>query len=268
MASGPEPLEPIVILPEAQPRAAPDPFGRFRAELELNTPWYLAALRAVGEWTTASEVFRRRRLHYLVGGEALDLLLVFERLAAEVPDGVDRAELRKLLFTGEPPMFVSVAEFAVALGPIKYKAYLNHFYGITVEEALLHVAELELAKAHALDASALQEPYARIYHAPLEELTAAFGRYRGRRVGPKLTWTESKQFTYWLFRYRLRTQLPARMASDTKKALDLLRALRGVDPDGSPDPLRPDATDEVPQETAVPDAVIDIESGGGGLASR
>jgi hypothetical protein len=208
-----------------------------------------------------TEVFRRRRLHYLIGGEALDLLQVVERLGAEHPDGVDRAELRAFLFTGEPPVFVPVAEFAVSLGPIRYKAYLNYFYGITVEEALLHVAELELAKAHALDTSALQDPHVRIYDARLEELTDAFGQHRGRRVGERLTWTEFKQFTYWLFRYRLRTQLPARMASDTKKALDHLRALRGVGPEGSPDPLRPDATDDMPQDETADAPFVEVGSG-------
>ncbi len=253
------PLDFTVIPPAAPPRADNESFARFRAELDLGAHWYVAALRAVSVWSLASEIVQRRRVHYLVGGDALDLLRVIERLLAVCPDRVERTERRRLLFSGEPPLRVPEIEFAAALGPLKYKAYLNYFFGVTVEEALLHVAERELEKAHRLDGTRTRDAYTRVYHSGLAELLSAFAEQRGRQVGRRLLWPEAKEFTYWLFRYRLRTQVPARMASDTRKALDYLRSLRGVGPESSPDPLRPDALDAAvsPGAASAP-AVIDL----------
>ena len=38
--------------------------------------------------------------------------------------------------------------------------------------------------------------------------------------------TELKEFTYWLFKRRVRSSEPARVASDTRKGLARLRLLR------------------------------------------
>ncbi len=260
MSSTGEPLDSVVIPADATPVAAADPFEVFASELGCGAEWYLAALRAAREWRTESETLRGRRVSYLVGGEALDLLLVIERLAAEQRSRIDRHELRGLIFGGEPPMFVPEATFATALGPVRYKAYLNFFYGVTVEEALLSAAELEVSKSHALDALGSRDPYERIYAASRDELLVAFGEQRGSPVRERLAWPDAKEFTYWLFRYRLRTQPPPRMASDTKKALDLLRELRGLAPGASPDPLRPDASDGFTEPEALGSPfVVDVE---------
>ncbi len=262
-------LEPIIVSPDAPPRGPPDPFATFKRALDDGVPWFLAALRAASDWTMSDEVFRRRRLHYLIGGEALDLVLVIERLVAAEPGRVDRAELRHLQFAGEPPAGVPEPAFAAALGQLRYKAYLNHFYGITVEEALLHLAELEAAKAGRLDAQSGRDPLLRIYGGSLGELLAAFGQERGSSVGPRFAWHDSKEFTYWLFRYRLRSHVPARVASDTKRALGHLRALRGVGSEDSPDPLRPGARDGLDDAGHPPGpGVIDIGSASAAPAAR
>ncbi|MBM4435945.1 MAG: hypothetical protein FJ029_01655 [Actinobacteria bacterium] len=250
-----------LVLPARGPLDAPrDPGARFRAELDLGAHWYRAALRATREWSCPAEVFRRRRLHYVIGGEAFDLLLAIERLAAEAPPGaVSASELHRLLVQGLPPLQIPVAEFAVALGTVTYKAYLNYFYGVTVEEALLHAVELETDKAHALDAAVTDAAYVRVYDAELAALLTEFTAARGRSTLVRLNWNDAKEFTYWLFRRRLRAQPPARIASDTKKALDHLRRLRGLGAADSPDPLRPDAPDGDPRMTPPPTvAVIDL----------
>jgi len=123
------------------PLHARGPFERYRAELALGTHWYLAALRAAALWTLRAEIVRQRRLVYLIDGQALDLLLVIERLVT-AGGGAKRDELDRLLFAGEPPIQLTEAEFRNALGPESYSAYLTYFYGVTVEEALT----LELAQ--------------------------------------------------------------------------------------------------------------------------
>ncbi|MBM3848026.1 MAG: hypothetical protein FJ405_17285 [Verrucomicrobia bacterium] len=44
----------------------------------------------------------------------------------------------------------------------------------------------------------------------------------------KVALRESKEFTYWLFKYRVKKADPARLASDTKRGLDQLQKMRGA----------------------------------------
>ena len=158
----------------------------------------------------------------------------------------------------QPPIALSEAEFRDALGPASYTAYLNSFYGITVEEALHCAVELEAAKSHALDASAGLGLYERIYGRSLPELLAAHAAGARRRSAPRrLAWPTYKSFTYWLFRWRVRTCVAPRVASDTRKALNYLRQMRGPG-GGSPDPLRPDMGTTV-ETSAAPAGVVDLQ---------
>ena len=65
----------------------------------------------------------------------------------------------------------------------------------------------------------LDEAYQRIYGATRATLLGRFRREKGYPRRKSITLTELKEFTYWLFRYRLRQCDKARVASDTKKGL-------------------------------------------------
>ena len=228
-----------------------DPLRRFDAELDAGSHWYLAALRACGQWRLATETHQGRRLDYLVASEALDLLLLIDRIASTRRDAVPRIERDELRFHGHPPVYVPGDAFAGALGEARFNAYLNFFYGVDVEEAVVHAVELEVGKAHPLD-RASADVYPLVYGRTLEELLATYRTARRLSDDGEFRWADWKAFTYWRFRLRLRTQVPARMASDTRKGIALLQRLRGVGADQSPDPLRPGVA---PQDT--PDATAD-----------
>ncbi len=226
------------LTPDAE--VVDESFQRFDREVSLGTDWYRAALRAAGAWQLATETYRGRQHMYLIGGEALDLLLVIDRLVSERLAQVPRAERNTLRFSGCPPSFVSADEFAQLLGPVRFKAYLNHFYGVAVEEAVIHAVEIESTKAHPLDREKI-DAYRNIYGASFDELLERFRVERNSAESGRLRWDTFKEFTYWCFQLRIRTQVPARMASDTRKGITLLQRLRNVSADESPDPLRPDA---------------------------
>lgn len=168
-----------------------------------------------------------------------------------------RAERDELRFYGRPPIYVPGHEFAAALGEARYKAYLNHFYGIDVEEAVVHAIELEAGKAHWLD-RASSDVYPLIYGHTLQELLASFFAERGRKDDAPVRWADWKDFTYWCFRLRLRTQVPARIASDTRKGIALLQRLRGVGVDESPDPLRPGTAPQDIPGTSADVPIVDL----------
>ncbi len=204
----------------------------FRGALANGTPWPEALLAAVGEWTAPSEIVDGVRLDYLIEGEAFDWLLLAERLLREAPAGcIPIEEAEELLFTGMLPDGITEARFKSFLGPEKYRAHLNHFYGVVVEEALWHAVEREVEKERSV--RGLQHPFGvqnliaeRLYRAGLVPLLRQFQREhrRGRRV--RLTLAESRAFTYWLFKRRVANSDQARIASDTRKGLRMLNELR------------------------------------------
>lgn len=212
------------------PPAETDALEHFRRAIEAGQHWYLALLETIGRWRTAEEVYRGRRYRYLVGNEAFDWLLLAERLCQSVDGLIPEQEGLDLLFFGKPPLELSPQEFRERIGPSKYRAYLNFLYGVTVEEALQLAMEEELEKEQGIRVYRGAHPgadlYQRIYGASRDELWQAFWKERGGSPKGEVAWPEYQEFTYWLFKYRLQHCHKARVASDTKKALDLLRRLR------------------------------------------
>ena len=205
---------------------------RLRASVRRGTPWHEALLTAVGEWPAPREVVDGVELCYLIEGEAFDWLLLAERLLRELPDGrAPRCDVERLLFEGTLPAGTSDGAFRSALGPDKYRAHLNYFYGVVVEDALWHAVEREIEKERGV--RGLRHPFGvqdlvaeRLYRADLGTLLRQFQRERGRGRRVRLTLAECRAFTYWLFKRRLRLSDQARAASDTRKGLKMLEEVQ------------------------------------------
>jgi len=190
--------------------------------------WYIALLKAIGLWGSVKEAHNGRTYHYLIAGEAFDWLLLAERLC-EVVDGLlPDDEKDALLLYGKPPLSLSPEQVRKLIGRSKYNQYLNYFYGITVEEALILVVQEEVHKergtlGHSNEHDTADEAYRRIYGATKAVLLKRFRREKGYPQVRSITLAELKEFTYWLFKYRLKQCDKARVASDTKKALEQLK---------------------------------------------
>ncbi len=204
--------------------------------------WYIALLEAIGLWKTAEETHNGRTYRYLIADEAFDWLLLAERLCQTVDGLLPDDEKTALLFYGKPPLDLTIEKFKELIGS-KYHQYLNYFYGITTEEALIGAIRDEIRKerqilvlnqGHDYD----NEVYQRIYGATKAVLLKHFRREKGYPRLKSISLTELKEFTYWLFKYRLDHCDKARVASDTKKALARLKN------NGFPgNPVRPLADD-------------------------
>ncbi len=190
--------------------------------------WYIALLEAIGLWHAAEEVHEDLIYRYLIDGEAFDCLLLSERLCEAVDGLLPDDEKTALLFYGKPPISLTPEEFKELIGSDKYNKYLNYFYGIIVEEALILAVQGEVRKErwtlgynneHGYD----NESYQRIYGATKSVLLKRFRRDKGYPQLSSASLTEIKEFTYWLFKYRLTQCDKSRVASDTKKALEHLR---------------------------------------------
>jgi len=186
--------------------------------------WYIALLEATKLWKSAEEDYHGRHLRYLINGEAFDWLLLAERLSDEINQSIPEKERANLLFFDIPPLELTREEFKKLIGPAKYRAYLNYLYGILVEENLISAVVDEIRKERLASGSNKQEDildkaYRRVYGASQQSL---LDRFRKEKKYPKRKSTnlgELKEFTYWLFKYRIKKSDKSCVASDTKKAL-------------------------------------------------
>lgn len=191
--------------------------------------WYIALLEAIELWTSAEEVYDGFKYRYLIAGEAFDWLLLAQRLCSAVDGLLPDDEKMALFFQNRPPLNLSKEEFSSLIGSSKYRQYLNYFYGVTVEEALILTVQDEVRKewwtrGHSSDRDVADEVYRRVYGTTKATLLKRFRQERDYPVTRSMSLTVLKEFAYWRFRYRLQHCDGTRVASDTKKALKWLIA--------------------------------------------
>ena len=216
--------------PEDQPVAQTT--HRLRQAVEDGRPWQEALLQAMEQWTLPEETIGGVRRQYLLLGEAFDWLMLARRLGAEVHELIPEDERRARLHTGHFIFDMPMEEVRRLLGVTKYRAYLNYWYGVTVEQALQIVVQQEVRKErNSLSVQARRgvtdAVFGKIYGHPRGELLAEF-RAECPMTDPRdAPGTELKAFTYWLFKTRVYRSDPARVASDTRKALEWLHERLG-----------------------------------------
>ena len=206
---------------------------RFRRAVEGGQPWAVALLEAIAGWTDARESYRGRSFDYFIGGEAFDWLLLAERLCEAAVGLIPEEEKQELLFTGKLPQEFDLSRFKDLMGVEKYRGYLNYFYGVTVEESLQLAVELEVEKRYLSNGHRYRQDYSeegfrRVYRSSRSTLVEAFRKDRGYATKDSMALSESKEFTYWLFNYRLKTSDKAKTASDTRKGLTQLRRMEAA----------------------------------------
>ena len=211
-------------------QSVPEAILRFRTALATGTPWQRALLEAMGRWTLPEETIDGRRYRYLLLGEAFDWILLAERLCADVDGAISLEEKERFLFNGQIPDTVDEDQFRYFLGPSKYRAYMNFRYGVVLEEALQLVSEEEVRKQHTSRSYSesdelTEEAYTQIYQKPRSELLKTFQKETKKDRRRNLTLSDLKEFTYWLHKRRINLWDPARVASDTRKAIRRLELL-------------------------------------------
>jgi len=192
--------------------------------------WYLAVLEGIRLWSSPEEDHNGRHYQYLVDNEAFDWLALAERLCEELDGLVSEKERENLLFFGIPPIELSKDEFKNIIGDFKYQAHLNYFYGVFVERFLILAETEEIRKKKRVlglnnDNGVVDDAYQRIYGATQSALLKQFRKERHRTQFKSINLSELNEFTYWLFKYRIKNRDKSRMASDTKKALTKLNGL-------------------------------------------
>ena len=190
--------------------------GRMGATIKSGKHWYLALLEAVRDYPEDD---------YLISGEALDWISLIRMLVTEVgEDLISRTESAQFIKYGRPPLIITQPEAQQLIGELKYKLYLNYLYGVTVEAALIKAVSSEIEKEFI--SLGLCPPEDRESRAFLEiyesEMDSLYKLFLNDTDDSSLHANTKAEFSYWLFKYRLKKADKEKVASDTKKALDWL----------------------------------------------
>lgn len=202
--------------------------------LKKDRDWPTAFFEAMALWTLPVETYKGRTYRYLIGGEAFDWLVLSERLCEEISGQVPQQEIEDLLFLGRLPESFDTERIQGLLGVDRYRGYLNFYYGVTVEEGLQLANELEVLKRNTSNGilfvpDAPEQVYARLYRDSSSALLARFRMEIGSSAkADSITVGESREFTYWLFKYRLESSDKSRIASDTRKGLQMLERMKSA----------------------------------------
>jgi len=215
---------------EPEPESDAKALKALRKVLSDGTDWPEAILKTIASWTCPTEIVNGRRYEYFIAGEAFDWLLLAERLCSEVREFIPPEEEEAFLFEGRFPDRFNIGSFKDAIGVQKHRGYLNYYYGVIVEEALQLASEREIHKRKVSNGNQYQddfteEVFQRLYRKSSDNLLASFFEDSGYACLTNMTMVHLKEFTYWLFKYRMKISDKARIASDTKKGLDILQQL-------------------------------------------
>ena len=205
---------------------------RLAQSIRAGRPWAEALLEAMSMWTLPEERVDGRLYRYVIQGEAFDCLLLAERMSDVLRETAQMREVEDLLFRGRFPPYVSEELLKNLLGYNKYRGFLNFWYGVVVEQALHVAVEEEVRKdmraGGRVDVEDMSDSvFRRIYDDDQAGLIAKFREKMGYADQDGFSLTQSKEFTYWLFKLRLYYWDPARVASDTRKGLNWLESFRG-----------------------------------------
>ena len=195
-------------------------------------PWPNALLNTISNWRTPEETFQDKKYQYFISEEAFDLFLLAERICTctKIKNLIPSDEIINLIVHNKFPSDFDYNQIKAILGFEKYRAHMNFFYGITVEEALQLATELEIYKNKTSAGISnfivtSEEIFNKIYGDSDLNLIKQFFKSKNNRSKKKFTLTEYKELTYWLFKYRIRNSDKAKLASDTKKAIKQLKLM-------------------------------------------
>ncbi len=222
---------------------ADEMINRFRTTLENDdVDWRLALCELMAQWPLPRETVHGRSFKYLIAGEAFDWQLLAQRISQDVHFAVLEQQRGQCIYEWKPNLGLSEEQFRRSLGTYKYRAHLNFIYGVLVERALVVSMENEVCKqwagnGYTATQTHYDQVYARLYGETYESLwheylidhadglEAETQSNRGAS-NHSSNLSNADEFTYWLFKRRVKRSDPARVASDTRKGLEQFEQIK------------------------------------------
>lgn len=201
--------------------------------------WKPAFLQTVAAWPKQNEHACGQTYHYFIGGEAFNWKRLAERIATQLADEDNTAIAPEDLFEwlGTTGVFGGMPEqqFQRILGVDAWRAHLNYFYGVHIEQCLIAAVQSRIQKrrySNGLPPSdeASDRVFLGLYEETEQTLWDDFLTENSARLSdlisesPEETRTIAldEEFTYWLFKRRIEYTTAAQVAAETRRGLDML----------------------------------------------
>ena len=201
--------------------------------------WRDHIFEALGQWRLPREEIDGEEHVYFIAGEAFNWRRLAERLAWHIGLQLPEDEEERMrLWIEDDHMFGGLEELAFrrVLGHDKWRAFLNYFYGVTLERCLVvhagsRIAKASFTKGRRANDDLLDEAYDALYGESEGELWQRFLGESDLTVNSAASRTlaQDDEFTYWLFKRRIGTTYQTHIAHEVKHGLDALERIAEAD---------------------------------------
>ena len=208
--------------------------------------WQAAFIKTVASWPKENERVHGAMFHYFIGEEAFNWKRLAELIATRVSTNGDRNVTSDRIFewidtTG---VFggISEQEFRRILGVDAWRAHLNYFYGVHIEQCLIAAIQSRIQKrryASGMPPSddASERAYLGLYEETEQTLWDQFLECNSVRLAELIAESPEKtrtialdeEFTYWLFKKRIEHTNAPQIAAETQRGLAMLNQIRSAD---------------------------------------
>ena len=208
--------------------------------------WQTSFISTIAEWPVENETVYGETFHYFVGGEAFNWKRLAERIATQLADeGFDSPNPEKIFewiensgtFGG-----VSEQEFRRILGVDGWRAHLNHFYGVHIEQCLIAAVQSRIQKRRYSTGmppsdDAADRAFVGLYEGAEQGLWRIFSEESSERLNHLFDESDEdtrsialdEEFTYWLFKRRIENTNASQVAAETQRGLDMMARISDAD---------------------------------------
>ncbi len=221
--------------------------NRFSREI-IDDPddWRYAYLRVVAAWPIENDFAYGERFHYFIADEALNWKRLAERIAAQIGDeysiGVTPDAVYEWLGSSGTFGGLGETEFRRILGVDGWRAHMNHFYGVQIEQCIIADVEARIQKRRFAVGmpptdDAADRAFVGLYEETESVLWQEFIESAGTRLsqlieecdGDRRSLALDEEFTYWLFKRRVEYTNAPQVAAETRRGLDMIAKMRRAD---------------------------------------
>ncbi len=208
--------------------------------------WQKAFIATIAAWPVENEVVYGETFHYFIGGEAFNWKRLAERIAIELAaDGFHNPESHEIfdwIATSGTFGGLSEQEFRRILGVDGWRAHLNYFYGVHIEQCLLAAVQSRIQKQRYSSGmppsdDASDRAFMGLYEESEQELWQLFMSENAERLAHLIDESADdtrsialdEEFTYWLFKRRIENTNAPQVAAETQRGLDMMARIADAD---------------------------------------
>ena len=208
--------------------------------------WQVAFIKTIAAWPVGNETIYGETFHYFVGGEAFNWKRLAERIATQLSeescDSPGPDEIFDWIDNSGTFGGLSEQEFRRILGVDGWRAHLNHFYGVHIEQCLLAAVQSRIQKRRYSTGKppsddAADQAFVGLYEGTEQDLWRIFSEEFSERLNHLFDESDEEtrsialdeEFTYWLFKRRIENTNASQVAAETQRGLEMMARISDAD---------------------------------------